>query len=189
MKTKRIVLVAISLGFSSLFTNVANAQRSNGENGSARRAEMVGKQAEKLAKDFNLEGDAREAFIATYKNYQEELRGDQRNRGERSNAAQRGDEKKLSNEEATKQVEEYFARQEEQIAQMQQRLEVSKRYYKEFQKTLTPQQLAKIFRQQPMREGNMQRGGNGGPRGGNDGQRPGGFGGPGGMGGFEGGGF
>lgn len=170
------MLATMFLMHCSLFVSVAKAQRPNSDEMQARRAEMVEKQAEKMAKDFELKGDEKDAFVELYKTYQKDLRGEQRGRGDRANAAQRS-EKKLTDEEAKKQIEEYFARQEEQIAQMQRRLDVSKKYYESFQKMLTPQQLAQIFRQQPMREGNMQRGGNyGGPRPG--GQRPGGFGGP-----------
>ena len=177
MKTKLIALAAFTA--LNLTVNSVMAQRPNGEDAQARRAEMVQRQAERMAKDFELKDDAKDKFIDTYKAYQKELRGD-RTRGQRPDA-QRGD-KKLTDEEAKKQIEEYFTQQKEQIAQMERRLAVSQKYYEEFQKILTPQQLVKIFRQQPMRDGNMQRGGGfGGPRPGG-GQRQGGFGGP--QGGF-----
>lgn len=179
MKTKLIALAAFTA--LNLAVNPVMAQRPNGEDAQARRAEMVQRQAEKMAKDFDLKKDVKDKFIETYKAYQKELRGD-RTRGQRPDA-QKG-EKKLTNEEAQKQIEEYFTQQKEQIAQMERRLKVSKKYYEEFQQMLTPQQLLKIFRQPNMRDGNMQRGGGyGGPRPGG-GQRQGGFGGP--QGGFNG---
>ena len=72
-------------------------------------------------------------------------------------------------------------RQEQQAGQLQKRVEIQKRYYAEFQKTLKPAQILKAMfpqraRQQQGRQQNQsgfRRGGFGGPGG------PGGFGGPG----------
>lgn len=159
----------------------AFAQRPTQEEMQARRAEMIEKQADRLAKDMDLKGDAKTQFVATFKAYQQELASTQQNRRNaepRGERGQQSDKKKLTDEEAQKQVQEYFDRQERQLAQQQARLEIEKKYLAEFQKTLTPQQLVKIFHQQRMqsRQGgqNFRQGGFGGPQGGN---RQGGFGG------------
>ena len=69
--------------------------------------------------------------------------------------------KELTDEEATKRVDAFFAQQEEMIVQMQKRLEVQKQYRAEFAKILTPQQLAKVF-SRSNGEGRMRNGSNGG---------------------------
>lgn len=173
------------LSLVTIMSMSAMAQR-NQENMQARRAEMISTMADRVAKDLNLKDEAKTQFVATYKAYQEELFGTYqtgRNQGQRG---ERQNDKKLTDEEAQKQVEQYFERQEQQIKQQQARLEIEKKYLAEFQKTLTPQQVAKIFAQRQqmgMRQGGMQ-GGRG--FGGQGGMRPGGgFGG----GGFGGGGF
>ena len=170
----------------ALFTLSAQAQRPNQEEMKERRAQMIAQQAEKLAKECDLKDEAKTQFVATYKAYQDELQSTQRNRQWQRNGQQTAEKKKLSDEEAQKQVQDYFTRQEENIAQLQKRLEVEKKYLAEFQKTLTPQQLAKIFRQRQQNMGGMQngqrqygprQGGFGGPQGNSE---RGGFGGPGG---------
>ncbi len=166
--------------------NTASAQRFSQEEMEARRAQMVEQQAERMAKDLDLKGDAKTSFVALYKEYQNELMStQQRQRGQQRQDGQ-SDRKKLTDEEAQKQIDEYFARQESQIVQQQKRLEVEKKYYEEFKKTLTVQQLAKVFRQRQMmqRQGGQRPGGFGGPQGGfggnGGGMRQGGFGGNGG---------
>ena len=175
------------LSLVTIMSMSAMAQR-NQENMQARRAEMISTMADRVAKDLNLKDEAKTQFVATYKAYQEELFGTYqtgRNQGQRG---ERQNDKKLTDEEAQKQVEQYFERQEQQIKQQQARLEIEKKYLAEFQKTLTPQQVAKIFTQRQqmgMRQGGMQ-GGRG--FGGQGGMRPGGgFGGGGFGGGFGGG--
>ena len=187
---KRILL----LSFVTIVSLSAMAQMPSEEEMQARRAEMIERQADRMAKDLDLKDEAKTNFVTTYKAYQTELMStmqmrfnQNREQGERNN-------KKLTDEEATQQVSEYFKRQEEQITQQLQRLEIEKRYLAEFQKTLTPQQVAKIFTQRQrqggqggQRQGGFNRqGGFGGPGGGFGGPG-GGFGGPGG--GFGGGGF
>lgn len=168
----------------------AVAQRPSQEDREARRAEMVQKQAERLAKDFSLKGDAKKSFMDTYVAYQQELQSlgqTNRQRPDRNaQAGQNSQKKELSVEEATKQVDEYFSRQEQQVARQLQRLAVEKEYYAKFKETLTPQQLVKIFVQREQRQGGGQQRGNFGPRDGgqNRGPRGGGFGG-GPEGGFE----
>jgi len=155
MKTKNLFATAL-LSMALLFSvnNTATAQRPSQEEMQARRAQMVEQQAERLAKDLDLKGDQKTSFVATYKTYQNELMATmQGQRGQRQEGQQ--EKKKLSDEEAHKQLDEYFARQESQIAQQQKRLEVERKYYAEFKNTLTPQQLVKVFRQ---RQGGQRQG-------------------------------
>lgn len=183
---KKIMMMALV----AMITLSATAQnRPSREEMQARRAEQIEKQADRLSKDFDLKGDAKTNFVATYKAYQDELASTMMQGRQRQTGRERGeqaDSKKLTSEQAQKQLEEYFSRQEEQIAQQQKRLEIEKKYCTELSKTLTPQQLVKIFGQrqgqQQQRQGGIQRqGGFGGPQGGGRG----GFGG--GQGGFGGG--
>ena len=185
MKTKLTALALfLAFNFQLSTLNTLMAQRPSKEDMEARRGEMVEKRAEKLAKDFNLKGEEKDKFVATFKAYQKELMDSQigsRGQGERPD----GEKKKLSDEEAQKMLDECFTRQEKQIANMQTRLEIEKKYYAELQKTLTPQQLVRVFRQRNERQGQRpggQHGGyRGGPQGGFGGGHQGGFGGPGGA--------
>ena len=151
------------------------------------RAEMIKRVAERSAKDFDLKGDAKEAFLTTFTAYQTEMF--QTNQGGMRQRGQEADEKKeLSDEEANAKIQEQFTRQEEQISTMQKRLEIQKKYSAEFAKILTPQQVLKLLTPQRNNQRNGQRGqgdgqrGQGGFGGGFGGGR-GGFGGPGGFGG------
>lgn len=151
------------------------------------RAEMIKRVAERSAKDFDLKGDAKEAFLTTFTAYQTEMF--QTNQGGMRQRGQEADEKKeLSDEEANAKIQEQFTRQEELIATMQKRLEIQKKYSAEFAKILTPQQVLKVLTPQRNNQRNGQRGqgdgqrGQGGFGGGFGGGR-GGFGGPGGFGG------
>ncbi|MCD8266065.1 MAG: hypothetical protein LUC33_02815 [Prevotellaceae bacterium] len=144
-------------------------QRLSDEEIAAKRAEMVQKQADKLAKDMSLSDDAKTQFVALYTEYQEALAAArEQNRGEQPEQAGDRSEKKqkeLTDEEATERIQQQFARQEAQIAQSQAALDVQKQYYAKFQETLTPQQLLKVFAQQ--QRGNRGQGGpQGGPQGG-----------------------
>lgn len=147
------------------------------------RAEMIKRVAERSAKDFDLKGDAKEAFMTTFTAYQTEMF--QTNQGGMRQRGQEADEKKeLSDEEANAKILEQFTRQEEQIATMQKRLEIQKKYSAEFAKILTPQQVLKVLTPQRNNQRNGQRGQGDGQRGpGGFGGGRGGFGGPGGFGG------
>jgi uncharacterized membrane protein YgcG len=150
------------------------------------RAEMIKRVAERSAKDFDLKGDAKEAFLTTFTAYQTEMF--QTNMGGMRQRGQEADEKKeLSDEEANAKIQEQFTRQEEQISTMQKRLEIQKKYSAEFAKILTPQQVLKVLTPQRNNQRNGQRGQGDGQRGqgGFGGGRGfgGGFGGPGGFGG------
>jgi len=187
---KTIIVAAMAL---VSFTAVFAQERANAEEREKAIAERIEKSADRVAKDFNLEGDAKKAFVGIYTDYQKEMFATNQGRGQRVDFADRNDEKKeLSEEEATAKIKENFDRQEEQIATMQKRLEVQKKFAEEFAKVLTPQQVLKVLTpqrgqggrdQMQRRQGDGERRGNfeGGPRGGfGGGPRGGGFGGPGG---------
>ena len=79
------------------------------------RAEMIKRVADRSAKDFDLKGDAKEAFLTTFTAYQTEMF--QTNMGGMRQRGQEADEKKeLTDEEANAKIQEQFTRQEEQIA-------------------------------------------------------------------------
>ena len=119
-----------------------------------RREQMVEQRAGNLADSWKLEGDARTEFIALYKSYQEELMKYQSAPGNRD-----GNENKKASEYTTEEAEARitaeFDRKAQQVADAYNRLEVDKKYYEEFAKSLSATQLMEIFapvRQQ--REGN-----------------------------------
>ena len=182
---KLFIVSALSFLF---IGNVCAQQGQRSEEDRAQmRAEMIKRVAERSAKDFDLKGDAKEAFLTTFTAYQTEMF--QTNMGGMRQRGQEADEKKeLSDEEANAKIQEQFTRQEEQISTMQKRLEIQKKYSAEFAKILTPQQVLKVLTPQRNNQRNGQRGqgdgqrGQGGFGGGFGGGR-GGFGGPGGFGG------
>lgn len=182
---KLFIVSALSFLF---IGNVCAQQGQRSEEDRAQmRAEMIKRVAERSAKDFDLKGDAKEAFLTTFTAYQTEMF--QTNQGGMRQRGQEADEKKeLSDEEANAKIQEQFTRQEEQISTMQKRLEIQKKYSAEFAKILTPQQVLKVLTPQRNNQRNGQRGqgdgqrGQGGFGGGFGGGR-GGFGGPGGFGG------
>lgn len=147
-------------------------------------AERIEQTATRLAKDFNLKDDSQKSFVETYTAYQKEMFATNQIQGQRPERAGQDDEKKeLTEEEATAKIKENFERQEQQIATMQKRLEVQKKYAEEFSKVLTPQQVLKVLT--PQRGGNGR--GQGQQRGQGNGERRGGFGEGGPRGGFGGG--
>lgn len=181
MKTKLFALIAFSIFNFQFSMSEAQAQRSNSQDMQNRRAEMVEQRAERLAKDFELKGDKKEKFVSLYKDYQKELMGTQQQERQRFDRNGEGNnDKKMTDEQAQKMLDNYFDRQEQQIKRQQERLEVERKYLAKFQELLTTPQLAKLFVQQRNMQRNQQRPGGPqggyGPRGG-QGQRQGGFGG------------
>ncbi|MBO4800445.1 MAG: hypothetical protein J5545_01105 [Bacteroidaceae bacterium] len=173
---KFLTMVAMLFGF---LTNT-NAQDNNDR--AARFQEMQARQTERLVKDLKLSDEQKAKFDPIYARYLEEMAAT-RTQQNRERQADRK-EKDLTDEEATAQLNEQFARQAEQIQQQQLRLDIQKKYCAELSSVLTPQQLLRVFQPQQMnRQGGNRQGGNRGGFGGNRG----GFGGPGG--GFGGGGF
>lgn len=168
--------------FTFLFVGNVCAQQGqrSDEERAQMRSEMIKRGAERSAKDFNLKGDAKESFMTIYTAYQTEMF--QTNQGGMRQRPTDSDEKKeLTDDEANVKIQEHFTRQEEQIAIMQKRMEIQKKYSAEFAKLLTPQQVLKLLTPQRNGQRNGQRGQDDGQRG----QRgQGGFGG--GRGGFGG---
>ena len=188
---KTILLAVLTLMCSAA---VCAQERMNEEERTKAIGERIEKSADRMAKDFNLKDEAKTTFVSLYTEYQKEMFATNQMRGQRLEQIGREDEKKeLSEEEATAKIKENFDRQEQQIATMQKRLEVQKKYAEEFSKVLTPQQVLKVLTPQrnggnrdqlQRRNADGERRGNfeGGPRGGfGGGPRGGGFGGPGGF--------
>ena len=140
---KTLLVAALALGLSS----VAMAQENGSQDRAQMRAEMVQKNAERLAKDFELKGDAKSTFLKDFVAYQNELMGTiqmpQREQGKEEAAADK--KKELTEAEAKAKIQESFERQEKMVAQMQKRLDIQKKYYESFSKILTPQQMVRIF--------------------------------------------
>lgn len=192
---KTIIVAALAL-LSSVA--VSAQERMSAEQREKAIAERIGSAADRMAKEFDLKDDAKKSFVETYTAYQKEMFATNQNQGQRLEQNGRDDEKKeMTKEDAEARIKQNFERQEQQIATMQKRLEVQKKYAEEFGKVLTPQQVLKVLnpqrgqqggRDQMRRQGNgdnQRRGGfEGGPRGGGfgGGNRGGGFGGPGGGG-------
>lgn len=180
---KKIVMAMALMAFIGV-SAMAQRQNMSPEELAARRAEAVERQANQLAKEFNLEGNAKQEFVTTYSAYQSEVTALQQTERMRNDRAENSNDKKLTDEQATKQIEDNFTRQEQQIARQVLRLKIDKKYYEKFQETLTPQQLVKIFvPQRNQRQGaNTQRNGFGQQGGQNRMPRNGGFDGEGGFG-------
>ena len=191
---KTIIVAALAL-LSSVA--VSAQERMSAEQREKAIAERIGNAADRMAKDFDLKDDAKKSFVETYTAYQKEMFATNQFQGQRLEQNGRDDEKKeLTKEDAEARIKQNFERQEQQIATMQKRLEVQKKYAEEFSKTLTPQQVLKVLtpqrggqggRDQMQRrqgdgerrnfEGGNRGGGFGGPRGGGFGGPGGGFGG------------
>ena len=147
MKRRILVAMMFVLGLCSV-----QAQQ-GAENWEEMRAERVKKQAERKAGELDLKGDAKDNFIIVFTQYQNDMFSSARKSGLFENMRGRNNEpekKELTDAEAKEKVENYFKGQENQIKLMQTRLQIQRKYYAEFAKTLTPQQLAKVFEDQPM---------------------------------------
>ncbi len=176
------LIVALSLG-----TTITAATLDKKDN-SKDRKEMSTRQATRMASELKLDDKQQAWFIPLYAEYQDTLRSLRRPQGkpEAPNNEADGEKKKkekknaqLTNEEATKQIEQTFEREEME-------LKLKREYYAKFQQQLTPQQLHSIFCRQATPNRGPQQGGN--RQGGNNGMHPGGGMMPGGFGGGFGGG-
>ena len=179
MKKTIILAVVALMSCTALFAQEREQMRE--EDRAKAVAERIEKSAERMAKDFDLKDEAKTTFISIYTAYQKEMFATNQSRGQRFEQSNREDEKKeLSDEEATAKIQENFTRQEQQIATMQKRLDIQKKYSEEFARVLTPQQVLKVFTpQRGQGRGQGQRGQGDGERRGNfEGGGRGGFGGP-----------
>lgn len=187
---KSIFLCAVAL-LAGAGMNTVNAQNAkSGADREARRAEMLEKRVERMAKVLELKDAEKEAFATTYRAYLAEMASGaptEEPKEEKAAAADSKKKKTMTDAEATQKIQDNFQRQAQRIERLQKQLEVQKKYYAEFSKTLTPTQLVKIFTMQRAdgersnnagaRNNGARRAPNGGPRGGGFG---GGFDGPGG---------
>lgn len=172
-KTLLILLVAFSCAALSV-----SAQRRHGTMGdgdrSAQRREMVKRQAATLSERMELDATTAAWFEPLYIEYSDSLFAI------RATTFPERDKKidQLSDLDAEQLILDKFSGEEKTVA-------VKRAFYARFKERLTPQQLVRIFTQQPGQRGGQQHGGQRGGFGGPDG--PGGFGGPGfGPGGFGG---
>lgn len=179
---KLMFIMALGL----LISGQAYAQEAESAEGrEAKRAEMIAKSGERLAKSFGLDDAKKESFLTIYTEYQTEMfaTNERPDRKEAAKEKEEGDKKELTDAQATERIQANFEKQEKQVAQLQKRLEIQKRYYTRFAEVLTPAQILKaMFPQRPRQQANNQQR-QGGMRPGGFGER-GGFGGPGGPGGF-----
>ncbi len=133
-----------------------DAQKTDGNRNGSRREIMVEKRAERLAGELKLDGESRAEFLTVYKNYQQEL---MRHRGARSLSKDASARKnaELTEEEAAECIKAEFDRKAQQIVDAYNALEVQKKYYEIFSRTLSAKQLMKVF--VPEKEGSGRYGG------------------------------
>ena len=124
---KKTIIVAVLALLSS--TAVSAQERMSAEQREKAIAERIGSAADRMAKDFDLKDDAKKSFVETYTAYQKEMFATNQNQGQRLEQNGRdGEKKELTKEEAEARIKQNFERQEQQIATMQKRLEVQKKY-------------------------------------------------------------
>ena len=180
---KKIVLV-MAMALMGVASVKAQDGQMSDEERAQRRAEIIQQQGEKLAQDMKLSDSEKTSFMELYTKYQNEMMSQfQFQRRDQNEGEERKKLSEMTDEEVTARIQDWFTRQEQQIEQQKARLEIQKKYYAEFSKTLKPQQLIRIFGQQRPRGQQGQQGQQGqrGQRGnGGFGGNRGGFGGPGG---------
>lgn len=144
MDRKGIILLVLGM---LLSVTVVNAQRQGNGDFEKRVAEFLERRADRLADDLGLEGEAKTSFKETYKNFQQELMAVMAASREQRTELDRKKIDDLTDEEATQRVKTMFDRKTENIVNLYNRLEIEKKYYNEFAKTMTNKQLLKIFEQ------------------------------------------
>lgn len=181
---KKLILSALIMVLVSSFAMAQDSNRQRGQrNGQRQRidpTEMITRQADRLVKQMKLEKDKEDLFKTLYLAYQTERRNAVDPKNENKDQEEI-DYKKLTDEQATKLINERLDGQEKQA-------KLDKEYLEQFLQFLTPVQAAQVFVPQVQAANREQTEGQrmGGPRGGFGG----GFGGFGGFGGgFPGGGF
>lgn len=176
---KRLKTFFMCFCLCGMLSSLAAQERGNA--GAERRfGEMEAKQAERLADEFKLKGESRKSFLALYKNYRQDMNKHRFAEIQHSEKTEKK-EAELTDEKASARIQEEFDRKAQAIVDAYNRLEVEKKYYEEFSKTLSPKQLMKIFApvRQPRGMRNVQ------PRGARQGERMGGRNFGGGQGGFD----
>lgn len=170
---KKILMIVLAAG---LAANMAMAQPQRPS-----KEEMQKRQCERMVKELALDNSTAQAFTDIYTRYQAEVnainekypqpkmtlpdgqRPDRKGKGKMKDAAapDTQDRQLPTDAEIEKQIKDGFAREKAL-------LNAKEKYYNEFRKVLTPQQIQKMYRMQ-----NAQRQMNGRP--GMQGGRPGGF--------------
>ena len=147
--------MGILCDLSGLFgdSNGAGRERRKGD---MRREQMMEKRAERLADELELKGDARSEFLVTYKNYQQDLMSHRKTPPFPADLEGKK-ESELTEEEAAERIKAEFDRKAQQIVDAYNTLEVDKKYYEVFSKTMSAKQLMKIF--VPVRKMNVRNGG------------------------------
>lgn len=107
--------------------------------------DMLARRAEKMAENLGIKEEGKADFIEKYKTYQQELMTARMAGIDSASLRKEAKTDGLTDEEATQRIQAKFDREAQQIVNAYNALEVEKKYYAEFSKTLTPQQLVKIF--------------------------------------------
>ena len=147
-------------------SETAMAQDGKDRKGDMRREQMMEKRAERLADELELKGDARSEFLVTYKNYQQDLMSHRKTPPFPADLGGKK-ESELTEEEAAERIKTEFDRKAQQIVDAYNTLEVDKKYYEVFSKTMSAKQFMKIFvpeRKMNARNGGRQSVGKGGGR-------------------------
>ena len=137
-------------------SGTAMAQGGKDRKGDMRWEQMMEKRAERLADELDLNGDARSEFLVTYKNYQQDLMSHRKTPPFPADLGGKK-ESELTEEEAAERIKAEFDRKAQQIVDAYNTLEVDKKYYEVFSKTMSAKQLMKIF--VPVRKMNVRNGG------------------------------
>ncbi len=107
-------------------------------------SQMFERRAESMADELKLKDDAKTAFVERYKAYLQEM-FTARMDGMQQNQQNRSKNENLTDEKAKALIQQHFDQSTQQIVNSYNVLNVEKKYYEEFAKTLTPQQLVKVF--------------------------------------------
>ncbi len=170
MMRKTIVMMAIAAVMSMNASAQQERRNRTVEEMQARREARAEKKAQQLAEEMELKGEAKEQFIAAYKDMVKEIGAANVFRRQQANAAKKekkGDKKeKLTAEEANEKMQQQFARRQQEIEQMQKVLQIQQEYYKRMQQFLDGSQLMRVFdqRNDNARQGQMNRMRPGAPR-------------------------
>ena len=121
-------------------SGTAMAQDGKDRKGDMRREQMMEKRAERLADELELKGDARSEFLVTYKNYQQDLMSHRKTPPFPADLEGKK-ESELTEEEAAERIKAEFDRKAQQIVDAYNTLEVDKKYYEVFSKTMSAKQL------------------------------------------------
>lgn len=175
MQKMNILLGALLFSCALSLNAQGRHQREGGQGrfGEGQRQEMVERQAASLVERMSLDDITASWFVPLFKEYSEALMAARKAAIPEKDKSIDG----LSDDDAEAMILNVFASEEKMVA-------VKRDYYTRFKERLTPQQLLKVFGQQPGMQGNRrgQRGGqggqgfNGGPE--DFGPPPGGFGPP-----------